>query len=108
MRSDVGDQVSEPVDLQHNPAQPVFIHSFRLRRSEANVLLDLFAKFLRIDFFGQLRRHRSKNIARVKRIAHRLQEIMLGGDVPHVHALFPRIDQRKHAIVRAQRNDICR
>ena len=99
LRSDVGDEIAEPVDLQHHPAQPVFVDGFWFWGIKANVVFNLFPKLLRVDLFGQPRRHGRKNIARVKRIADRLQKVMLGSDVPHVHALFARVHQRKHAIV---------
>src|SRR5580700_3021191 len=49
---DIGNQVSEPVDLEHHPAQPVLIRRFRLRRVKAHEVFHLVAKLERIDLFG--------------------------------------------------------
>ena len=98
-RSHVGDQVAEAVHLQNNGAQAALAGGFRSGSGKAHVVFNLVAEFMRIDQLGQIRRHGSKHVARVKCTAHWLPEIMFRGDVSNVQAFLSRIDHGEHAVV---------
>ena len=100
LRSKVCDQVSEAVHPQHHTAPGFRVDSFRLWGIEAHVVGDLLAKLLVDDAFGKIGRNRGENIAPMKSVAHGLQKIMVGGDMADAQALFARIHERKHAVVR--------
>ncbi len=77
----------------------MFVHGFRLGGGEANEVCDFVAELQRVDAFGQVCRHRRENVARMKCLAHRLQEIVFARHVPHREPLLALVNQRKHAVV---------
>src|SRR5581483_889941 len=72
-----------------------------LAERQADVIGHLRTELRRIDAFAQPSGDRSKDIAAMKGLTHRMQEVALGSDMPHYELFFACIHQRQHAIVRS-------
>src|SRR5579862_5316 len=99
LRSDVGDQISETINLEYDSAQFVLVYRFWLGGVETYVVFNLIAEFQGINFLGEIRRDRRENVARMECIADRLQKIMLRSNVAHMHALFAGVNQGQYTVI---------
>src|SRR5581483_9832296 len=93
LRGDVGDQVAESVYLQYYPSQSAALNLLRFWRGEANDVRNLFSHLAGIDPLRQVCGNGSENVARVKRVADGLQEVVVRHDMANRNALLAVVDQ---------------
>src|SRR5205085_6743058 len=103
-RSEAGDEVAEFIDFDDDAGDLPIGGGLGARRGEANEVGYLFAELRGRGASAEMSRDGGKNIAPMKCLADRLQEVVLGGEVAHAEALFALVDEREHAIIGRQKN----
>src|ERR1035437_1987185 len=98
---DVRNDVAKTVDLQNPPDPGTLPCPTRLFELGLQIILHRFPDARRRHPRGQVRAHRSEYVAAVKRLAHRMTEVLLARDVAHL-ALLVQVDHGEHPVIRAQ------
>src|SRR5262249_21547743 len=100
LRSDVGDEVAEPINLENDAPQRVVVNCLRTGSGEPHKILDLVAHAVHVHTLGQIRSDGREDVSCVKSIADRLQKIVLRRDVANAEAVLTIINHREHPRVR--------
>ena len=91
---EVGDEVAEPVDVDHRALQHRRRHLLRRRGLEPHVVTDLVAHLPRVDPLGVPRGDGREDVPAVERVADRLAEVGLGRG-PHPVGALAEVDDRE-------------
>ena len=100
LRGQVGDYVAEFIHFQRDAFHQAVAHSLGLGRDEAGKVRDRVAELVQLDALAEPANHRRKNIPRVEGVRDGIQEVVIGGDVPHLDVFLALVDEREHAVIR--------